>query len=88
MMAARWRLKRLSAISFGDRPAYVGFKGDGVILPRIDADGLGLETVNVDKVKVTISRITDRALAFKTISAGLFAQPGRLRLHGLQFGSL
>ncbi|MDP3493947.1 MAG: alpha-2-macroglobulin family protein, partial [Hyphomonadaceae bacterium] len=57
-------------ISFGDRPAYVGFKGDGVILPRIDADGLGLETVNVDKVKVTISRITDRALAFKTITQG------------------
>ena len=58
------------AISFGDRPSYVGFKGDGVILPRIDADGLALETVNVDKVKVTISRITDRALAFKTISQG------------------
>lgn len=57
-------------ISFGDRPAYVGFKGDGVILPRIDADGLALETVNVDKVKVTISRITDRALAFKTITKG------------------
>jgi uncharacterized protein YfaS (alpha-2-macroglobulin family) len=57
-------------ISFGDRPAYVGFKGDGVILPRIDADGLALETVNVDKVKVTISRITDRALAFKTITQG------------------
>ena len=58
------------AISFGDRPAYVGFKGDGVILPRIDADGLALETVNVEKVKVTISRITDRALAFKTITQG------------------
>ena len=58
------------AISFGDRPAYVGFKGDGVILPRVDADGLALETVNVDKVKVTISRITDRALAFKTITQG------------------
>ncbi|MEZ6028344.1 MAG: alpha-2-macroglobulin [Hyphomonadaceae bacterium] len=57
-------------IAFGDRPAYVGFKGDGVILPRIDADGLALETVNVDKVKVTISRITDRALAFKTITQG------------------
>ena len=57
-------------ISFGDRPSYVGFKGDGVILPRIDADGLALETVNVEKVKVTISRITDRALAFKTISQG------------------
>ncbi len=58
------------AISFGDRPSYVGFKGDGVILPRIDADGLALETVNVEKVKVTISRITDRALAFKTITQG------------------
>lgn len=57
-------------LSFGDRPAYVGFKGDGVILPRVDADGLALETVNVDKVRVTISRITDRALAFKTISQG------------------
>ena len=57
-------------IAFGDRPAYVGFKGDGVILPRIDADGLALETVNVDKVKVTVSRITDRALAFKTITQG------------------
>src|SRR5262245_48435697 len=58
------------AIEFGDRPAFVGFKGDGVILPRVEADGLALETVNVDKVGVTISRITDRALAFKTISAG------------------
>ena len=58
------------SIAFGDRPSYVGFKGDGVILPRIDADGLALETVNVDKVKVTVSRITDRALAFKTITQG------------------
>ena len=63
-------------VEFGDRPAYVGFNGDGVILPRIDADGLGFQTVNVDKVKVTISRITDRALAFKTISNGYAASPG------------
>ncbi len=58
------------AIEFGDRPAYVGFKGDGVILPRVEADGLALETVNVDKVAVTISRVTDRSLAFRTISQG------------------
>ena len=62
------------SVAFGDRPAYVGFKGDGVVLPRIDADGLALETVNVDKVKVTVSRITDRALAFKTLTSG-FASP-------------
>ncbi|MDR2214522.1 MAG: alpha-2-macroglobulin family protein [Nevskiaceae bacterium] len=53
-----------------DRPAYVGFKGDGVILPRVEADGLALETVNVDKVHITVSRVTDRALAFRTITAG------------------
>src|SRR5690606_24539187 len=57
-------------VEFADRPAYVGFHGDGVILPRVEADGLALETVNVEKVKVTVSRITDRALAFKTITSG------------------
>ncbi len=63
-------------VEFGDRPAFVGFHGDGVILPRVEADGLGLETVNVDKVKVTVSRITDRALAFKTISSGFSSSQG------------
>ncbi|MEQ9314736.1 MAG: alpha-2-macroglobulin family protein, partial [Henriciella sp.] len=29
-------------ISFEDRPAYVGFKGSGVILPRDNADGLAI----------------------------------------------
>jgi alpha-2-macroglobulin len=64
-------------VEFGDRPAYVGFKGDGVILPRVEADGLALETVNVDRVRVTVSRITDRALAFKTITAGYSAARGQ-----------
>src|SRR5689334_2290177 len=63
-------------VEFGDRPAFVGFNGDGVILPRVEADGLGLETVNVDKVKVAVSRITDRSLAFKTISAGFSSSQG------------
>ena len=38
-------------IDFGDRPAYVGIVGDGVILPRLEADGLAIETVNVDQVQ-------------------------------------
>jgi len=58
------------AIDFGDRPSYVGFKGDGVILPRIHADGLAIETVNVDALKVSVSRVTDRALVFKRITSG------------------
>lgn len=58
------------AIDFGDRPAFVGIVGDGVILPRRDADGLAVETVNVDTVKVELWRITDRALAFRSIVSG------------------
>lgn len=62
-----------TTIEFGDRPAYVGFSGDGVILPRIDADGIPIETVNVDEVRIEILRITDRALAFRQITQGYTA---------------
>ena len=61
---------------FGDRPAYVGFSGAGVILPRIEADGIPIETVNVDTVQVRVRRITDRALAFRAISQGFTAGEG------------
>ena len=64
-------------IDFADRPPYVGFKGTGVILPRENADGLPIETVNVDKIEVTVSRINDRALAFKRISQGKTNPQGR-----------
>ncbi|RZO67148.1 MAG: alpha-2-macroglobulin family protein [Parvularculaceae bacterium] len=57
-------------IAFGDKPAYVGFAGDGVILPRLEADGVGIETVNVSKLKVSIFRVSDRALAMKAITSG------------------
>ncbi len=64
-------------IDFDDRPAYVGFKGGGVILPRIESDGLPIETVNVEQVEITVSRVNDRALAEKRITAGETAQEGR-----------
>ena len=57
-------------VAFGDKPAYVGFAGDGVILPRLEADGVGLETVNVDALQVSIRRVSDRSLARKNIVAG------------------
>lgn len=57
-------------IAFGDKPAYVGFVGDGVVLPRLEADGLGLETVNVSKINVSIYRVSDRSLARKSMVRG------------------
>ncbi len=69
-------------VDFGDRPSYVGFKGDGVILPRIDADGVAIETVNVDALKISLSRVTDRALVFKEITSGFSAGRGEYYWQG------
>ncbi|HEY3813207.1 MAG TPA: alpha-2-macroglobulin [Caulobacteraceae bacterium] len=55
--------------SFGVKPTYVGFAGDGVILPREDGDGVGIETVNVAKLMVEVWRVPDRNLVRKSISA-------------------
>tara|TARA_B100000678_G_scaffold290879_1_gene305200 strand:- start:16119 stop:21074 length:4956 start_codon:yes stop_codon:yes gene_type:complete len=63
-------------VDFTDRPPFVGFKGGGVILPRMDADGLPIETVNVDTVKIEVSRINDRALAFKRVMEGYTRSQG------------
>ncbi|MBK8197268.1 MAG: alpha-2-macroglobulin family protein [Acidobacteria bacterium] len=72
-------LKRAETVpvDFADRPPFVGFKGTGVILPRENADGLPIETVNVDKVRVVVSRINDRALVFKNINAGTTTGQGQ-----------
>jgi uncharacterized protein YfaS (alpha-2-macroglobulin family) len=47
-----------------------------VILPRIDADGLAIETVNVDEVEITVRRVNDRALVFRQIGEGFTAARG------------
>ena len=57
-------------LSFGDRPAFVGFAGSGTILPRAEADGLGIETVNVSQIDIEVLRVGDRALSREEIEAG------------------
>ncbi len=58
-----------AAFTNGDKPPYVGFAGQGVILPREDSDGVGIDTVNVSKLYVEVWRIVDRNLVRKSISA-------------------
>ena len=55
--------------TFGEKPPYVGFAGSGVILPREDSDGVGIETVNVTQLHVEVWRVADRNLVRKNISA-------------------
>lgn len=50
-------------ISFGDKPGFVGFAGQGIILPRRNAQGLAIETVNIQQLDVVIYRVTDRILS-------------------------
>jgi uncharacterized protein YfaS (alpha-2-macroglobulin family) len=64
------------ALSFGDRPAYVGFAGDGMILPRNEADGIGFETVNVSRLAVEIWRVNDRILSQTGLQGGETSQEG------------
>lgn len=70
-------------VDFADRPPYVGFKGAGVILPRLEADGLPVETVNVEEVDVTVWRVNDRVLFEKRVSQGeTSAQGDGIYLYG------
>jgi alpha-2-macroglobulin len=57
-------------LTFGDRPAYVGFAGGGVILPRSEADGIAIETVNVSKLAIEVLRVPDRILSQHQIDSG------------------
>jgi alpha-2-macroglobulin len=57
-------------LTFGDRPAYVGFAGGGVILPRAEADGIAIETVNVSRLHVEVLRVPDAILSQHQINAG------------------
>jgi hypothetical protein len=55
--------------TFGEKPPYVGFAGNGVILPREDSDGVGIETVNVSRLNVEVWRVPDRNLVRKELNA-------------------
>ncbi|GGY55122.1 alpha-2-macroglobulin family protein [Parvularcula lutaonensis] len=65
------------SLTFEDRPPVVSFAGNGIILPRSEARGLGVQTVNVDEVSIRITHVTDRALVFKTITEGFTGEAGR-----------
>lgn len=58
------------SLSFGDKPAVVKFAGDGIILPRIGAQGLGIETVNVDTLTAQVYRVNDRIISQRDPQSG------------------
>ncbi len=57
-------------VSFGDKPAFVGFTGNGIILPKTEIGGLSIETVNVSELAITVERVNHRILSQTEPSAG------------------
>ncbi len=55
--------------TFGDKPPSIAFAGEGVILPREESDGVGIQTVNVAKIAVEVWRVPDRNLVRQSINA-------------------
>jgi uncharacterized protein YfaS (alpha-2-macroglobulin family) len=55
--------------SFGEKPPYVGFAGNGTVLPREESDGVAIETVNVSALAVEVWHVSDRNLVRKDVSA-------------------
>src|SRR5260221_5317655 len=51
------------AVSLGEQPALVSFGSNGFILPRQGSDGVAIQTINVDKVRIKVSRVGDRIVA-------------------------
>jgi len=47
-------------VNLGDRPSRVSISGDGYILPRNTTNGLAIQTVNVDRLKIRVLRMSDR----------------------------
>ena len=50
-------------VTFEDKPAFVGFAGNGIILPDTKGARLVLKTVNVDKLTLSLYRVNDRILS-------------------------
>ena len=64
------------AVGFGDKPPFVSFAGQGIILPRVNAQGLAIETINVDAVTVDISRVSDRMIARRAVIGAVISFGG------------
>jgi len=63
-------------ITLGNRPPYIAFSGDGIILPRVGAQGLAIETVNIDEIELEVFRVGDRIIARRNPDTGQITAEG------------
>ncbi|GGX59097.1 alpha-2-macroglobulin [Litorimonas cladophorae] len=61
---------RKLSFTFEDKPSFVGFAGEGIILPETKGARVVLKTVNVDRLALTLFRVNDRILSQHSPDAG------------------
>jgi uncharacterized protein YfaS (alpha-2-macroglobulin family) len=73
-------------VSLGDREPLVSISGQGFILPRASSNGLAIQTINVDSVKVRVLRMSDRLLPSQIDhgNRSFFGSDGGALLSGVQ----
>jgi uncharacterized protein YfaS (alpha-2-macroglobulin family) len=54
---------RRLTVTFEDKPSFVGFAGEGIILPDTKGARVVLKTVNVDRLSLKLFRVNDRILS-------------------------
>jgi uncharacterized protein YfaS (alpha-2-macroglobulin family) len=79
-------------VSLGDKPPLISISGDGYILSRTTSSGLAIQTVNIDRVKIHVLRMSDQLVpGSKNVIGGSASQgsydPHR-RIHTLKNGGL
>lgn len=62
--------KKSVSVTFEDKPSFVGFVGNGIILPETKGARLVLKTVNVETLSLKLFRVNDRILSQHTPDLG------------------
>lgn len=62
--------KKTVSVTFEDKPSFVGFVGNGIILPETKGARLMLKTVNVDALSLKLFRVNDRILSQHSPDSG------------------
>ncbi|WP_418152881.1 alpha-2-macroglobulin [Litorimonas sp. RW-G-Af-16] len=64
------QIRRDVEVTFGNKPAFIGFTGEGIILPRTDRSALGITSMNVDAMDLTLYRVNHRILTQTSPNSG------------------
>ncbi len=73
---AELQTRRDVEVTFGDKPPFISFAGEGIILPKTKQGALGIKSMNVEAVDLTLYRVNHRILSQMSPNKGSSALEG------------